>query len=277
MGSFSVQPKYGGHPGGLRASDGQLYPVLNREILYPGHTPDVAGFHGLLDQNHAGGVGHPHRAVRGDLESGLVRTILFGLLGHQSDVGHRTHCGRVEGAVATTVLHDLFVHRGVTTVRYQRLGLLEPAIGIPHLAAVTHHRRHRSVDDDVARDMQVGHARGGIDHGQRRAAGIDRVDVGLYLGPFFRGQGFHFFVEVAHAHIGVDAQRRECFCVLAEDGLEEHRDGMAEQDGIRNLHHRRFQVHRKQQAGFHGFFHLIRIELAKGLHADKCAVNDFAL
>jgi hypothetical protein len=47
------------------------------------------------------------------------------------------------------------------------------------LARVADHRRHRGVDDHVARDVQVGDPLVGVDHRDRRASRIHRADVGL--------------------------------------------------------------------------------------------------
>ena len=58
--------------------------------------------------------------------------------------------------------------------------VLPLAGGVPHLPGVADHRRHRRVDDDVARHVQVGDAVVGVDHRERRARPASRGgDVGL--------------------------------------------------------------------------------------------------
>jgi hypothetical protein len=52
-----------------------------------------------------------------------VAAVLLGLLGHQADVGHRAHRGRVEGAVGAAVVDDGLVDAGVGAVGDDREGV----------------------------------------------------------------------------------------------------------------------------------------------------------
>src|SRR5690606_1766866 len=106
----------------------------------------------------------------------VVGTILLGLLGHQADVRHAAHGGRVEGAVGLAVLDHGLVHAGVAAVRNHGLGVLQLAFGVPHLAGVADHGRHGGVDDHIAGHVQVGDALVGVDHGQLGAGGVDGLD-----------------------------------------------------------------------------------------------------
>ena len=124
------------------------------------------------------------RAGRGDLEGLVVAAVLLGLLRHQADVGRGAHGRRVERAVLAAERDGLGVERGVGGVRDDELGVLQLAVGVPHLAGRADRRRHRRVDDHVAGHVQVGDAAVGVDHGQRRAAvvgGGDRLLDGLAL------------------------------------------------------------------------------------------------
>ncbi len=126
--------------------------------------------------------------VRGISKVLSWRAVLLGGLGHQPDVRHRAHRGRVEGTVGAAVVdHDL-VDAGVRRVgdHRERVGLL--AVGAPHVARGADHRRHRRVDDDVARHVQVGDALVGVDHRERGTRGdspvdgrLDRVGLGQRL------------------------------------------------------------------------------------------------
>ena len=117
----------------------------------------------------AGVVDDPDGAGGGDLEGLVVAAVLLGRLGHQPDVGHRAHGGRVEGAVGAAVVDDDLVDAGVAAVGDDGQGVGLLAVGAPHVAGGADHGRHRGVDDHVARHVQVGDAPVGVDHGQARA------------------------------------------------------------------------------------------------------------
>ena len=149
--------------------DREAHPVAHRRVLHLARAPHVARRDVVLHHHVAGAVHDAHGAVGGDLEGLVVRPVLLGLLRHQPDIRHRAHRGRVERAVGAAVVDDRGVHAGVRGVGNDGLGVLELAGRVPHLPGVADHRRHRRVDDDVARHVQVGDAAVGVDHRQRRA------------------------------------------------------------------------------------------------------------
>ena len=91
-------------------------------------------------------------------------------------LGVRAHPGRVERAVLLAVLDGLGVQRGVRVVGDHELGVLRLSVRIPHLARGADRRRHRCVDDHVARHVEVGDPPRGVDHGQRRLVHVGGVD-----------------------------------------------------------------------------------------------------
>ena len=103
-----------------------------------------------------------------DLERLVVAAVLLGLLRHQADVRRRAHRRRIERAVLAAEVDRLGVQRRVAGVGDDRLGVLLLAVGVPHLAGRADHRRHRRVDDHVARDVQVGDPAVGVDHREAR-------------------------------------------------------------------------------------------------------------
>ena len=155
----------------------------------------------------------------GDLEGLVVAAVLLGLLGHQPDVGHRAHRGRVEGAVGAAVVDDGLVDTGVRAVGDDGEGVVLLAVRAPHVAGRADHRRHRGVDDDVARHVQVGDALVGVDHRQARAVGEALGDRGLDLVAV--GQGRQPVEDAAEAVVGGQAGRGEVGAV----GLEDAREG----------------------------------------------------
>jgi hypothetical protein len=80
---------------------------------------------------------------------------------------------------ALAVVDDRLVDAGVAAVGDHRLGVLQLAFRVPHLAGVADHRRHRGIDDHVAGHVQVGDALVGVDHRQGGARRILAPDVGL--------------------------------------------------------------------------------------------------
>ncbi len=87
----------------------------------------------VLDQDVARRVDHAHHAGGRDLEGLVVAAVLLGRLGHQADVGHRAHRGRVEGAVRAAVVDDDLVDAGVATVRDHRERVVPPRRRGPHM------------------------------------------------------------------------------------------------------------------------------------------------
>ena len=179
VGAVGVEPEHGRRAGGPGPGDGELDPVADRDVLGLARPPDVAGRHLVLEQRRARAVDDAHGAVGRDLERLVVRAVLLGGLGHQPDVGHRAHRRRVERAVGPAVVDDGLVDAGVAAVGDHRERVVLLAVGAPHVAGRADHRRHRGVDDDVGRHVQVGDAAVGVDHRQARSGGEPGVDGGL--------------------------------------------------------------------------------------------------
>ncbi len=90
------------------------------------------------------------------------------------------------------------------------------------------------------------------------------------------GQRLDLHVEVAQAHVRVDAGLLQRGRVLLEDVLEEDGDGVAEHDGVGDLHHGGLEVQGEQHAAGLGVVDLVRVELAERLHAHPGGVDDLA-
>ena len=146
------------------------------------------------------------------------------------------------------VLDDLPVHRRVAAVGDHRLRVVELPVRAPHLARLADDDRHGRVDDDVVRDVQVRDALVRVDHRERRARRVDGLDVGLDLRLLLRRQRLDLRVEVAEAVVRVHAELLERGGVLLEDVLVEDGHGVAEHDGVGDLHHGGLEVQREQDA-----------------------------
>ena len=167
-----VEPEHGGRAGRAGALDREPHPVGDRARPWSGSR---ARCRRARRRARAASSPAPSttrtRAGRRDLERLVVAAVLLGLLRHQADVRRRAHRRRVERAVLAAEVDRLRVQRGVAGVGDHGLGVLLVAVGVPHLARGADHRRHRGVDDHVARDVQVGDPAVGVDHREvRRAA-----------------------------------------------------------------------------------------------------------
>ena len=171
-----------------------------------------------------------------------MRAVFLGGLGHQADVGHAAHRDRIEGAVGLAVLDHGLVDAGVAAVRDHGLGVLQFAGGVPHLARVADHGRHRGVDDHVAGHVQVGDAAVGVDHGQRGQRLVGRVDVGGDGGLLLGGQALDLVAYRSPMPLlGSKPACLSASACLASVLVEHH---VAEDDGVGDLHHGGLQVHR---------------------------------
>ena len=244
VGAALVEPEHRRRAGGAGPRDGELDPVADRDVLRLARPPDVAGGHLVLEQDGAGLVDDAHRAVRRDLERLVVRAVLLGGLGHQPDVGHRPHRRRVERAVGPAVVDDDLVDAGVAAVGDDGEGVVLGAVGTPHVARGADHRRHRGVDDDVGRDVEVRDAAVRVDHREARAGGEAGVDGGLDGVGLRHRRGRR--EQRAEAVVGADVGGREGVAELLEQRWEERPHDVAEDDRVGDLHHRRLEVHGEQ-------------------------------
>jgi hypothetical protein len=100
--------------------------------------------------------------------------------------------------------------------------------------------------------MEVGDALGRIHHRQFRAVLVAGMQVALMISSRLDSGSGDLVVEIDHAVIDVDAEFVEQLAVLLEGVLVEDPDAMAEDDGVRDLHHGRLDVQREHHAGLVG-------------------------
>jgi hypothetical protein len=268
VGALLVEPEDGGGVGEAGAVDGELHPVLHRGVLGLAGAPDVALGDAVLEENLAGLVHDADGAGGGGDEGLVVRAVFLGGLGHEADIGHGAHGLRVEGAVFFAELDRGVVDAGVAAVGNDAEGVLLLAGGVPHLAGGADHGGHGGVDDDVARDMEIGDALVGVDHGDGRAGRVGGLDVGLDRGLLGGGEGGDLLDEVAEAVVQIHPEFGEGGGVLGEQVLEEHLHGEAEEDGVGDLHHRGLEVEREERAVGLGLGDLGGVE---GLEGGPCS------
>ena len=125
--------------------------------------------------------------------------------------------------------------------------------------------------------MEIGDALSGIDHGQFRAllvAGVQIFDDLVLPGLRQRGD---LVVQVHHAVVHVDAQLVEQLGVLLKSLLVENLHAVAEDNRVRDLHHRRLDVQREQHAGLVRILDFFFVEREQRLLAHEHGVDDLAV
>ncbi len=174
------------------------------------------------------------------------------------------------------VVDDRLVHAGVAAVRNDGLGVLQLAFSVPHLAGVADHRRHRGVDDHVARHVQVGDALVRVDHGHARALCVLGSQVGFDRSAGGFGQRRQARSQVTDAVVGIETGLLEHVGMLGKHVLVELVDGHAEHDRVGDLHHGRLQVQREQHALGLGIGNLLTDEGGQCLAAHHRGIDDLA-
>ena len=148
--------------------------------------------------------------------------------------------------------------------------------GVPHLARGADHGRHRGVDDDVARDVEVGDA--------RSESTMARCGAGGRWPWRCRPRSRSARCRRASP---MRASRSPSRCWGRRRGDRRSRrggrtrrrrrpDGVAEDDRVGDLHHRGLEVQREQHARAAGVGDLLGEERAEGPHAHEGGVDDLA-
>ena len=172
VGAALVQPEHGRVAGGAGAGDGELDPVAGSGRPWSGRRGRCRPRRPPARARRC----RPASTTRTVPVAGISKVLSWlpyssAFCAIRPTFGHRAHGGRVEGAVGAAVVDDGLVDAGVAAVREDGEGVGLLAVRAPHVAGGADHGRHRGVDDDVARHVQVGDALVGVDHRQRRALG----------------------------------------------------------------------------------------------------------
>mmetsp|Transcript_28445 Transcript_28445/g.67314 ORF Transcript_28445/g.67314 Transcript_28445/m.67314 type:complete len:508 (+) Transcript_28445:435-1958(+) len=269
-----VEPEDGSGPAEAGALDGELDPVLDGLVLGLAHAPDVALFHAVLEHSLAGLVGHADGAVRGSLERLVVGAVLLGLLGHETNVGDVAHRGHIELTVLLDVAGHLIVDASVVAVGDHTHDILEGIVLVPHHTGVAHDDGHGGIDDDVGGHVEVGDTLRRVDHGKAGAGGVRSCEI--LLNFLLLRMTLDLLVDVAEAVVGVDLELGEGGGVLGEGVLEEHRDTVAEHDGVRDLHHGALEVKRHHQVLGLGVVERLFEKVAQLLDVHRRPIDDLA-
>mmetsp|Transcript_100269 Transcript_100269/g.223815 ORF Transcript_100269/g.223815 Transcript_100269/m.223815 type:complete len:609 (+) Transcript_100269:182-2008(+) len=272
VGPLLGQPEDSWRPGTPGPDNRQLDPILNGGVLRLAHAPDVALFH-LMGEDHLAGLPlhHPHCAVLGYLEGLVVRAVLLSLRSHKPHIRRGTHLLHIEGAILLTILHDLVVHRRVAPVRDHELCIAELIVLGPHAARVTNGCGHGSIDDHVRWHMQIRDALPRVHICELRPREIASLDVCLHLG-LLQVTG-DLCVDVTKAILRVHPELIQEITMLVEGGLVVDVNGLPEENGVRDLHHRRLQV-QGEKCALLCALELLLVEVSQGGDVHEAAIDD---
>ena len=202
-------------------------------------------------------------------------TVLLRLLRHEADVRDGSDGRGIERPVFLAILDDRPVRRRVTPVGNHRLRVVQLSVRPPHLPRVADDDRHRRVDDDIARHVQVRDPLVRVDHRERRTVLVHGLDVRLDLRPFRLRQFLYFRVQIAQAVVGAHAQLFQYRRMLLENVLIEDRNGVPEHDRVGDLHHGGLEVQREQHAALLRILDLLFIEFPQGADIHHRRVDHF--
>ena len=171
MGSVLIQPKHDRPARCARPRNRQFHPILNRRMFYPTHPPNVTRFNRMTEQDLTGSIDDLNLTGARRLKGRVMRAIFLSFLGHQADIGNRAHGCWVKSPVSLTIFNRFIVNPGITTIRNHGHHIVKLTIRRPHFARLSYGCRHRGIDNNIARDMQVGNASIRIHHGLGSAFG----------------------------------------------------------------------------------------------------------
>ncbi len=200
----------------------------------------------MLEQGIAGSVDDANRSRLFDFEGLVVGPVFFRLLRHQPDVADVTHGRHVISAMLLAVRNDFLVDPRVAAVRDHRARILELAIRSPHLPRGSNRRRHRGIDNDVARHVKIRNALVRIDHREGRAGLVLSLDVGFDLCSLCVWEVGDPRIDVTNPVVRLDTQLGEQPGMLFKHVAVVNRNRVAEHDRVGDFHHRRLEVQRQQ-------------------------------
>ena len=272
VGAVFVEPEDGGAAGGAGAADGEFDPILDGGVFGLAGAPDVAFFHWVGKELFIAGD-DADSSVGGGFEGFVVGAVFFCFLGHEADVGNGAHSGGVKSAVVAAEVDGGLIDSGVGGVGDDGEAVLALAVFVPHLARVANHGGHGGVDNDVGRDVKVGDAFVGVNHGEVGAVGDNFFEVGFELGG---GSAVELAGEVTESVFEIDAELVDEVAMLGEEVAEENAHRVAEDDGVGDFHHGGFHVEGEKDVFLLGCDYLFGEEVEEGLLGHEGAVEDFA-
>ena len=124
VGAIGIKPEDHGTARNASTFYREFYPILNRCVFDSAHTPNVAGLDIVTVHNSTGLVDDFDAPGIWDFKGRVMRTVLFGLLCHQTDIGRRPNAGRIQRAVSFAVGNHFLINRGVAPIRNHGLRIV---------------------------------------------------------------------------------------------------------------------------------------------------------
>merc|ERR1719186_757704 len=242
MGPGRVQPEDGHGPSSLSPRHCKFDPVLDRSILGLAHSPDISLLHRVRKYLLPRATDYNHSASTRHLKCLVMTAVLLSFLGHEPHIAGMSHSGPVKLTIFITILQTGLVHGGVAPVWDDTLDLLQLVIFVPHCPTISDNTGHRSINNDVTRNMQVGNPFAGVDHSQAWSGVIAVKNVSFNL--CLLGMSFNLVINIAQSIVNIHTKLFEQVRVLSKDIFEVNLDHVAEHDGVRNFHHGCLHVQR---------------------------------
>ena len=153
-----VQPKNCRHTCGPCPVNGKFHPILNRGILSLAHSPNITLFYRVFNKNLSRIRNDLYSTISSNFKCLVMRTIFFGLLGHQPHIGDASHGRWIKGSMFLTKINSLLINSRIRPVRNHSFGVLRLASLIPHLSGSPDHGRHGCINNHITGYMKIGNA-----------------------------------------------------------------------------------------------------------------------
>mmetsp|Transcript_21374 Transcript_21374/g.49565 ORF Transcript_21374/g.49565 Transcript_21374/m.49565 type:complete len:543 (+) Transcript_21374:982-2610(+) len=278
VGAVGVEPKDSRGARRPAPGHGKLDPVTDRGILGLAHAEDVTFLHREAEDGLArGAVRHLHAPRLGHLKRLVVRSVLLRLLRHQADVADVAHGRDIKLPVSFNIVYDSLVHGGIASVGYGADSILKLVILVPHTTGIANDYRHRSVDNHIRWDVEVGDALCAVDHGDAGLLAVARLNVCLDKSLLGGRESGNLDQNVVKAVLGVHTQLLKRRLVLCENLFEKCSNAVSKHDGVRDLHHGSLQVKREEAVLGLSLRDSVLEKLRKGLDVHDSSVNHLAL
>ena len=128
-----IQPEDCGRTCGTGAINSEFDPVTDRRVLHLAGAPDITLLYAVLQQQTAIRIHHTDLACSGNFKSLIMRSVFFGFLRHEANIGYCPHSRRIESTVHYAKIDSLGIHACITTIRDDEVRILLFTGLVPHL------------------------------------------------------------------------------------------------------------------------------------------------
>ena len=132
-----------------------MNPVFNCNIFCFVESPNITFFNFVAHQDITILIFNFHNTIFSTAESKWMASILFSFFRHKTNIADMSHCCNIKLTILFTIFKHCAVHCCIASIRNNSNTLLKFALFVPHFSAFTDNWRHRSIDNNVIREMKV--------------------------------------------------------------------------------------------------------------------------